>query len=111
VLILSILTLTFIVAIIIASIFPVLNNDSPANQSITAPAITGITVILGLLMVILLLPSLKRVKVLDIELETVDILIIKPELEALLSPPVAFTSASYYTDINFLFCYIRLETS
>jgi UDP-N-acetylmuramyl pentapeptide phosphotransferase/UDP-N-acetylglucosamine-1-phosphate transferase len=103
VLILSILTLTFIVAIIIASIFPVLNNDSPANQSITAPAnqsitapaITGITVILGLLMVILLLPSLKRVKVLDIELETVDILIIKPELEALLSPPVAFTSASY----------------
>jgi tetratricopeptide (TPR) repeat protein len=103
VLILSILTFALIVGTMIASIFSVLNSNlpanqsiiSPANQSIISPAITGITIIEGLLIVILLLPSLKRVKVLDIELEAKDIPIIKPNLEGLLSSPVAFTTESY----------------
>jgi tetratricopeptide (TPR) repeat protein len=43
------------------------------NQSILSSAITGITIMIGLLIVVLLLPSIRRIKVADVELEPVPI--------------------------------------
>jgi tetratricopeptide (TPR) repeat protein len=43
------------------------------NQSILSSAITGITIMIGLLIAILLLPSIRRVKVAGVELEPVPI--------------------------------------
>jgi hypothetical protein len=43
------------------------------NQNILSSAITGITIMIGLLIVILLLPSIRRIKVADVELEPVPI--------------------------------------
>jgi hypothetical protein len=56
------------------------------NQSILSSTITGIIIMIGLLIVILLLPSIRRFKVADIELEPVPIdTKVQPHMEAITS--------------------------
>lgn len=85
VLLISILSLIPILCIVIAYI-------SIVNKSISPHALTGLVVMVAFLVIILLLPSLKKVKVLYVELETMTIGLKQSELDVLLSPKVTFGS-------------------
>jgi hypothetical protein len=85
VLLISVLSLTRLISIMIFHI-------SVVNETISPQAVTGLVVLIGFLVVILLLPNLRRVKVMDVELETEPLTLKKTELESvLLSPSVTFS--------------------
>lgn len=85
VLLTSLLSLVLLISIMISYI-------SIVNETISPQAITGLLVMIGFLVIILLLPSLRKVKVMDVELETEPLTLMRAELEAvLLSPSVTFS--------------------
>lgn len=57
---------------------------------------SGLTIMVGFLVLIMLLPSLRKFKVAEIELETIEITSVKPEndLEPTLSPKLVYKSVS-----------------
>jgi tetratricopeptide (TPR) repeat protein len=62
------------------------SQDLGNNSSVFSPAITGITIMTGLLIAILLLPSIRRFKVAEIELEPIPIdTKVQQHMEALIS--------------------------
>jgi tetratricopeptide (TPR) repeat protein len=66
------------------------------KQQITSETMTAITVLVGFLVLIMLLPSIRRFKVSEIEIETIEITAaIKQELEPALFPKLKYTTRSY----------------
>jgi hypothetical protein len=59
---------------------------------ITSSSISGLTIMVGFLVLIMLLPSLRKFKVAEVELETIEITSVKPEmdLEPTLSPKLEY---------------------
>jgi tetratricopeptide (TPR) repeat protein len=79
-----------IVAIVISTTVVTVYVSYINKQGFEEHTVTALIVMLGLLVLILLLPSLRRFKVSEIELETVEIAVVRPELE-----PALFRKLKY----------------
>jgi multisubunit Na+/H+ antiporter MnhF subunit len=90
------LIIMFSVLALIVTIAIVIVYLSIIKGEITPSGVSGLTIMVGFLVLIMLLPSLRKFKVAEIELEIIEITSVKPEndLEPTLSPKLVYKSVS-----------------
>ena len=89
------LILMFSIPIVVIVVAVVIAYISLVKNDLIGSSVTGLVIMLGFLVLIMLLPSIRRFKVSEIELETLDIAVVRrPDLEPMASPKVIFRSLS-----------------
>jgi tetratricopeptide (TPR) repeat protein len=89
------LTLMILILGLIVIITAVILHLSIKKGEIAESYIAGLTVLVGLLVLIMLLPSLRKFKVGELEIEVTEIKSVKTNLEPTLPPKLGYKSLSY----------------